>query len=85
MQGQIDELELRYKTDISRLKAKFQAELDDISLRYDSLKKIKAELEIQLKKVQDALKDAQDRLAEEQALHETTQEALIAAERRNST
>jgi chromosome segregation ATPase len=84
MQTQIEELELRYKTDINRLKSKFQAELDEIRLRYESLKKIKAELENHLKKLQAGLKEAQDRLIEEQTLHETTRDLLNAAEKRNS-
>jgi myosin heavy chain 6/7 len=83
MQAQIEELELRYKTDINRLKSKFQAELDELRLRYESLKKVKVELENHLKKLQAGLKDAQDRLIEEQTLHETTRDLLNAAEKRN--
>ncbi len=83
MQAQIEELELRYKTDINRLKSKFQAELDELRLRYESLKKVKVELENHLKKLQAGLKDVQDRLIEEQTLHETTRDLLNAAEKRN--
>jgi chromosome segregation ATPase len=83
MQSQLEELELRYKTDLNRLKSKFQAELDEIRLRYESLKKVKAELENHLKKLQVGIKEAQDRLNEEQALHETTRDLLNAAEKRN--
>ena len=83
LQTQLEELETRYKTDINRLKSKFQAELDELRLRCESLKKIKAELENHLKKLQAGLKDAQDRLAEEQAVHEATRELLNAAEKRN--
>jgi len=83
LQSQLEELEVRYKTDLNRMKSKFQAELDEIRLRYDSLKKIKAELENHLKKLQVGLKEAQDRLIEEQTLHETTRDLLNAAEKRN--
>ncbi|CAF5114064.1 unnamed protein product [Rotaria magnacalcarata] len=85
MQSQIEELEVRYKTDISRLKSKFQAEIDEIRHHYDSLKKVKAELENHLKKLQVGIKEVQDRLAEEQTLHETTRDALSAAEKRNGS
>ncbi|CAF4742364.1 unnamed protein product [Rotaria sp. Silwood1] len=84
MQTQIEELELRYKTDIGRLKSKYQAEIDELHLRFDSLKKVKAELENHLKKIQAVLKEAQDRLLEEQTLHEATRDALNVAEKRNA-
>ena len=83
LQAQMEELEVRYKTEVHRLKSKFQTELDELRLRYESLKKIKAEMEIHLKKLQANLKDIQDRLIEEQALHEATREILSAAEKRN--
>ncbi len=83
LQAQLEELEVRYKTDINRLKSKFQAELDEIRLRYESLKKVKAELENHLKKLQVGIKEAQDRLIEEQTLHDTTRDLLNAAEKRN--
>ena len=85
MQSQIDELELHYKNDINRIKSKFQAEIDELRLRCDSLKKLKLELESHLKILQADIKDAQDRLIEEQTLHETTRDALNAAEKRNSS
>lgn len=85
LQAQIEELEARYKTDVSRLKAKFQTEIDELHLRCESLKKIRAELENQLKKLQGNLKDAQDQLLEEQALHEATRDLLAAADKRNGT
>lgn len=85
MQSQIDELELRYKTDINRLKSKFQTELDELRVRCESLKRVKAELENHLKKLQGALKEAQDRLIEEQTLHETTRDALNVTEKRLGT
>jgi DNA polymerase elongation subunit (family B) len=83
LQSQIEELETRYKTDLNRLKSKFQAELDELRLRHESLKKIKAELENHIKKLQAGIKDAQDRLIEEQTIHETTRDLLNAAEKRN--
>ena len=83
MQTQLEELEVRYKTDLSRLKSKFQTELDELHLRHESLKKVKAEIENHLKKLQAALKDAQDHLIEEQTLHETTRDLLNTAEKRN--
>jgi septal ring factor EnvC (AmiA/AmiB activator) len=83
MQAQIEEVELRYKTDINRIKSKFQAELDELRLRHESLKKIKGELENHLKKLQAGIKDAQDHLAEEQTLHEATRDLLTAADKRN--
>ena len=83
LQAQIEELELRYKTDISRLKAKYQTEIEELRLQNDSLKKIRAELENHLKKLQVALKEAQDRLLEEQTIHEATRGLLNAAEKRN--
>ncbi len=83
LQTQLEELEVRYKTDINRLKSKFQAELDEIRLRYESLKKVKAELENHLKKLQVGIKEVQDRLIEEQTLHDTTRDLLNAAEKRN--
>ena len=84
MQTHIEELEVRYKTDISRLKAKLQGEIDELRLRLESLKKIKAELENHLKKLQVGIKEAQDRLLEEQAIHETTRDLLNAADKKNS-
>lgn len=83
LQTQLEELEVKYKTDVNRLKSKYQTELDDLRNRCESLKRIKAELEVHLKKLQAALKDAQDHLIEEQTLHETTKEMLNAAEKRN--
>lgn len=83
LQTQLEEIESRYKTDISRLKSKFQAELDEMRLRCESLKKIRLELENHMKKLQANLKDAQDHLVEEQTLHETTRDLLNAAEKKN--
>lgn len=67
------------------MKTKFQNEIEEIRVRYESLRKIKVELENQLKKLQAALKDAQDRLIEEQNVHEATRELLNAAEKRNGS
>lgn len=83
MQTQIEELEVRYKTDMQRLKAKYQGEIEELRLQLDSLKRIRAELENHLKKLQVALKDAQDHLLEEQTLHETTRGLLNGVEKRN--
>ena len=74
---------MRYKTDISRLKSKFQSELEELRGRCESLKKIKGELENQLKKLQAGIKDAQDQLLEEQAIHEATRDMLAAADKRS--
>ncbi len=82
MQSQLEETELRYKTEYSRIKSKLQNELDEIRLRYDSLKKVKSELENHLKKLQTTVKDAQDRLIEEQTTHAATRELLNASEKR---
>jgi predicted nuclease with TOPRIM domain len=82
MQSQIEELELRYKTELSRVKSKLQNELDEIRLRYESLKKVKGELENHLKKLQGTVKDAQDRLIEEQTTHNATRDLLSASEKR---
>jgi hypothetical protein len=40
-------------------------------------------LENHIKKLQAGIKDAQDRLLEEQTIHETTRDMLNAAEKRN--
>ncbi len=80
----MEELELRYKTEINRIKSKLQNELDEIRLRYESLKKIKSELENHLKKLQANVKDAQDRLIEEQAAHGATRDLLSDSEKRFS-
>ena len=85
MQTQLEEVEVRYKTEMNRMKTKFQSELDEIRLRYESLKKIKAEMENHLKKLQVNLKEVQDRFIEEQSLHETTRDLLGAAEKRCGT
>lgn len=82
MQSQLDELELRSKTEISRLKSKYQTEIDELRLRYDSLKKIKSEMENHVKKLQVSVKDAQDRLIEEQTGHGATRDLLAASEKR---
>jgi predicted nuclease with TOPRIM domain len=82
MQSQLEEVEVRYKTEISRVKSKLQNELDEIRLRYESLKKVKGELENHLKKLQGTVKDAQDRLIEEQSTHNATRELLSASEKR---
>lgn len=83
LQSQLEELETRYKNDLSRLKSKYQTEIEELHIRCESLKKIKNELENHLKKLQAALKEAQDRLMEEQTLHETTRDLLNTAEKRN--
>ena len=83
MQAQLEEVEVRYKTEVHRIKSKFQSELDELRMRYESLKKVKAEMENHLKKLQANLKDAQDRLIEEQTVHEVTREMLNATEKRN--
>ena len=83
MQAQIEEVEMRAKAEINRIKSKLQAELEEFRISYESLKKIKIEMENQLKKLQANLKDAQDQLIEEQNIHEATRELLNAAEKRN--
>ncbi len=82
MQSQLEETELRYKTETSRLKSKLQNELEEIRLRYESLKKVKSELENHLKKLQGNVKEAQDRLSEEQSAHNATRDLLSASEKR---
>jgi len=82
LQSQLEETELRYKTETSRLKSKLQNELEEIRLRYESLKKVKSELENHLKKLQGNLKEAQDRLIEEQSAHNATKDLLSASEKR---
>lgn len=79
----MEEAEARAKAEITRMKSKFQAEIEEIRLRYESLRKVKAEMENQMKKLQASLKDAQDHLIEEQNVHEATRELLNAAEKRN--
>ena len=64
------------------MKSKYQTELDELRLRYDSLKKVKSELENHLKKLQVNLKEAQDRLIEEQTGHGGTRDLLAASEKR---
>ena len=85
MQSQMEELEVRYKTELSRVKSKLQNELEEIRIRYESLKKIKAELDNHMKKLQGNLKDAQDRLIEEQTGHGATRDLLSASEKRFGT
>ncbi|CAF1258268.1 unnamed protein product [Rotaria magnacalcarata] len=82
MQAQMEELEVRYRTETSRIKSKLQNEIDEIRIRYDSLKKIKSEMENHLKKLQGNIKEAQDRLIEEQTTHAATRELLNASEKR---
>jgi len=82
MQSQMEELEVRYKTELSRIKSKLQNELDEIRLRYESLKKVKSELENHLKKLQTTVKEAQDHLIEEQTAHGATRDLLSASEKR---
>jgi predicted nuclease with TOPRIM domain len=82
LQSQLEETELRYKTETSRLKSKLQNELEEIRLRYESLKKVKSELENHLKKLQGNVKEAQDRLSEEQSAHNATRDLLSASEKR---
>lgn len=82
LQSSLEELEVRSKTEISRLKSKYQTEIDEIRLRYDSLKKVKSEMENHLKKLQLSVKEAQDRLIEEQTGHSATRELLNASEKR---
>ncbi|CAF2747637.1 unnamed protein product [Rotaria sp. Silwood2] len=84
MQAQMEEIEVRYKTEVSRIKSKLQNEIDEIRIRYDSLKKIKSEMENHLKKLQANIKEAQDRLIEEQTAHAATRELLNASEKRFS-
>ncbi|CAF3528216.1 unnamed protein product [Rotaria sp. Silwood1] len=82
MQAQMEEIEIRYKTEVSRIKSKLQNEIDELRLRYDSLKKIKSEMENHLKKLQVNIKEAQDRLIEEQTAHAATRELLSTSEKR---
>ncbi len=81
LQSQLEEAEVRYKTELSRVKSKLQNELDEIRLRYESLKKIKGELENHLRKLQATVKEAQDRLIEEQTAHGATRDLLSASEK----
>lgn len=83
LQAQIEELEARYKSDLSRLKNKYQAEIEELHVRFETIKRVKADLENQLKKLQANLKDLQDQFIEEQTLHEATRELLAAADKRN--
>ena len=85
MQSQMEELEVRYKTELSRVKSKLQNELEEIRIRYESLKKVKAELDNHFKKLQGNLKEAQDRLIEEQGAHGATRDLLSASEKRFGT
>lgn len=85
MQSQIEEIEGRCKAEVARLKSKFQTEIDELHLKLESLKKAKADLENQIKKLHAALKDLQDQLIEEQNIHEATRELLNAAEKRNGS
>jgi len=82
LQSSLEEIEVRSKTELSRLKSKYQTEIDELRLRYDSLKKIKSEMENHVKKLQLSVKEAQDRLIEEQTGHAATRELLNASEKR---
>lgn len=82
MQSQMEELEVRYKTELSRVKSKLQNELEELRIRYESMKKIKTEIENHMKKLQANLKEAQDRLIEEQTAHGSTRDLLSASEKR---
>ena len=82
MQTHIEEVEVRYKVENNRIKSKLQNELDDVRARYESLKKAKNDFENHLKKLQGGIKDAQDRLSEEQAAHGATRDLLGASEKR---
>ena len=82
MQSSLEELEVRSKTELSRLKSKYQTEIDELRLRYDSLKKVKSEMENHVKKLQLSVKEAQDRLIEEQTGHSATRELLATSEKR---
>ena len=68
---------------MSRLKNKYQAEIEELHVRFETIKRVKADLENQLKKLQANLKDIQDQFIEEQTLHEATRELLAAADKRN--
>ena len=80
----MEELEVRYKTEMSRMKSKYQTELDELRMRYESLKKIKAETENHMKKLQVNLKEAQDRLIEMQTSYEAMRDQLSASEKSHS-
>ncbi|CAF4323712.1 unnamed protein product, partial [Adineta steineri] len=82
IQSQMEENEVRYKTDLSRIKSKLQNELVETRIRYDALKKSRGDLENQIKKLQNNLKDAQDRLIEEQTTHSATRDLLSGSEKR---
>ena len=56
MQNQIEENEARHKNDISSIKKKFQAEMDDLRSRYEGAKKAKIDAENTSKKYQQSNK-----------------------------
>ena len=56
MQNQIEENEARHKNDISSIKKKFQAEMDDLRSRYEGAKKAKIDAENTAKKYQQSNK-----------------------------
>lgn len=83
-QSQLEEVEVRYKTELSRTKSKLQNELEETRVRYETMKKAKGDIENHLRKIQNGIKDAQDRLLEEQTAHSATKDLLSASEKRFS-
>ena len=85
LQSQLEESELRHKNDLSSLKKRNQAELDEALYKCEQTTKAKVEAENQLKKTQLANKELLDKLTEEQHMLDATRDQLSSAEKRAST
>jgi len=85
LQESIETAESRAKSEISSLKKKYQAEIEDLKSRNELTKRALADAEANSKKIQQSLKEVSDKLYEEQHTHDADRELLIAAEKRASS
>lgn len=84
-QLQLEESENRHKADLTAFKKKNAGELEELRTKVDECKKAKNDAESNLKKQQLANKEIQDKLTEEQHLHDETTTQLTIAEKKLQT
>ena len=85
LQAQLDDAEKTHKSELSTLKKKHATECDELAGVNEALLKARADLESQIKKLQQAAKELADKLAEEQEEHDAIRDQLSVAEKRNAS
>lgn len=80
-----DEIENKYKTELSLLKKKFGSELEEALMQLEIAKKSKSDADINIKKLMLSNKEITDQLLQEQNSNETSKELLVSSDKRNSS